>query len=507
MNKKYYSIIILGICLLAFVLRVWNTENQYVFTTDEEYQATYANTLIKDFHPIWIGVSAAHTGVYLGPWFTYLTAGILALSGGDPIGTIYFTAILGAICTFLVFLLGKLIYNEKVGIFSALLYTTLPLVVFSDQRYWNPTLLPLLSLLMILSLIKIKDSGWWMIIFSGAYATVFSSHLSLVPVLLVLFIVSIWNRKKIKLAQVITALVIFFVIYSPLIVFDFVHNFSNIKVFTRFDQLQSSQSTQIDPIFHTKSLINTLGRLWYLKPSGDPVDEVLSWCSTISSKALTSDLNNFVNRTNGSIIIGSLTGFILIYTFVTSLKKKDKSQLIVSSTVLLISLTFIFFPGDALEYYLVGLYPLIILVIVSFVFNYFYKKGSLTIPILLLCLSLYSAFLSSSSTSKFSLSEKKKLIKQVIEYINSNDFELQTSGMCHKYEGWRYLFSVYGYKPQKAYTDASLGWLYPGEVTNSKTRYLVVVHETRIPYANTSTIKPLKVITEDGFTAFIYPSR
>src|SRR3989338_10369922 len=95
---KIFFLLLLIIFLTAF-LRFHNLEKIYVFNFDEEYQATYAWTLVKDFHPIWIGLAAAALEFYIGPYTVYLTAILLAFSKGDPIITAYFAAFLGVATT------------------------------------------------------------------------------------------------------------------------------------------------------------------------------------------------------------------------------------------------------------------------------------------------------------------------------------------------------------------------------------------------------------------------
>ena len=107
---KVYILLVLIICLSAF-LRFHNLSNIYVFNFDEEYQATYAWTLVKDPHPIWIGVSSSFLDFYVGPYFTYFTAILLKLSNGDPMLTAYFAAFLGVITTVVTFLIGWRIFN------------------------------------------------------------------------------------------------------------------------------------------------------------------------------------------------------------------------------------------------------------------------------------------------------------------------------------------------------------------------------------------------------------
>ena len=85
--------------------------------------------------------------------------------------------------------------------------------------------------------------------------------------------------------------------------------------------------------------------------------------------------------------------------------------------------------------------------------------------------------------------------------IENEPFDLSEEGSCHKYEGWRYLFTIYGRSPEKSSEDQNFGWLYPNDLSNKSTVYSVLMKETRSP----ETINPkYKIIaTSGGFSAYI----
>ncbi|KKQ38833.1 MAG: hypothetical protein US54_C0002G0021 [Candidatus Roizmanbacteria bacterium GW2011_GWA2_37_7] len=65
------------LCVIFFLIlfvRLWKVPELFNFTFSEEMQAFLAWEQVKNFHPIWIGVSAANINYYLGPGFTYLNA-------------------------------------------------------------------------------------------------------------------------------------------------------------------------------------------------------------------------------------------------------------------------------------------------------------------------------------------------------------------------------------------------------------------------------------------------
>src|SRR6185369_16328479 len=231
--KKYFPLIFLFILVLALLLRFYRLNDIFIFNFDDEYQANLAWSLVKDFHPIWIGVSASFTDFYLGPYFTYFTAGILFLSKGDPLFTAYVAAITGVITSCLILFIGWKFFNPLAGFTAALLYATLPLFVFYDQRYWNPMFNLWVILLMLLSLILIKKSQWWWVFYAVVLGVMFNTHLAPAPLLFV----GIWQFLTTKMYKnfklLFVCLVVFLLFYWPLIVFDVNHNYSNMTALFR----------------------------------------------------------------------------------------------------------------------------------------------------------------------------------------------------------------------------------------------------------------------------------
>ncbi len=267
-------IIALLVFLLALGLRIYNLNQIYVFGADEEYQTNIAMTLVRHLHPIWIGVSAANTGFYLGPYWSYFTYIWLSLSHGDPLITAYIAAFLGAFTASVVFYVGWKMFSLRAGIVSSLLYTCLPLIVFFDQKYWNPSAVPLLSVTMIYSLYKVRHNQRYWLLFAVAYGLVFHAHLSLVPfILLALYSIRRGIKKSILAWSIITFLLTIF----PLIIFDYFHKWSNITTPFRFNQIASATHPSL--LQKGQSFVESIMRVWYLPPYSLNPNENLAACS------------------------------------------------------------------------------------------------------------------------------------------------------------------------------------------------------------------------------------
>ena len=483
--KKYYPYIIaISIFLLALFLRTYNLPNIYVFNFDEEYQATYAWTLVLDPHPIWIGVSASFLDIYLGPYFTYFTAILLAISRGDPMITAYFAAGLGVVTVAAFFFVGWKLFNLTTGIVSSLLYASLPLFVFFDQKYWNTMFTPLITLLLFVTLYLVKYSKWWWVLYAVLFGAVLQTHLEPAPLLLigVWYFIKGGYWKDIKLLLI--GFAVFALFYWPLAVFDYYHNFSNLTSFTRFGQQLNESKIAFNPSHKFNTLFDGMGRYWYLKPGNPNADEITSGC---------------IQRTYAPIGLSLLSAILFLYFIWISLRSK-KSQYRLLGIFLTVAVSFfMIYPGFSPEYHtlsLLVLFTLIPGILISMMKNY-------KIPLfgLIILASMLGMNTVINTSDDFSLGPKKVIIKQVMDIVRESSFSIEGRGTCHDYEGWRYLFKAYGRVPNQSSTDKNLGWLYPDEIEDVKVEYTIILSEDRIPLKE--DLSKLHSIKSGGYRAYI----
>lgn len=490
---------ILLILIISAFLRFYNLPNIFIFAGDEEYQAILAQSLIKDFHIIWVGVNAAHLGFYLGPYWTYFSAFWLFLSKGNPLITGYISSINGILTTLLIILTGSSLFNKKNGLLAGLLYATLPLMVFLDQKYWNPTLIPLLSLLLLLSLFKAKQNPKWLIVFAACFGLVFHTHLSLLPLILVAIFWLIKQKVKPSKKVIFLSLTAFLFMLAPLITFDYFHKGSNITTPLRYKEITADYRNRVNPSHHFPALFQALGRVWFIQAPSNNADEVITSCAD-TSRIDDPKVAGISQRFNPPVWL-SILGSSLLLIFLISRRtwKKENSTLLALFLIAVIG-AFLLFPGGAFEYYLLGVFPLVVF-LPGILAGYFTKLKPFIISAVFLIATL-GIFTVLTNKPEFGLGMKNILIKQVITYINNEPFELKQTGLCHFYEGWRYLFIVNGRKPERSQSDQGLGWLYPDEITDKPVKYTVILAESRVP-VNFDT-KDAIILKSGGFTAYIF---
>jgi len=239
---------------LLCVLRFWKAADWFSFNFDEEYQALISWSQVKDFHPIWIGVSASNFGFYLGPGFTYLNALLFWISKGDLSILAYFSSLFGLITTLSLYHVSSKIFSKKVGIVSSLIYGFSALLIYFDHRFWNPTPIMFITIWLLFSLYQAKNDSRWYILTSILMATALHVHLSLAvywPLILYLLIRSF---RKISIKTWFVAIVSYALVVLPLIIFDINHNFDNILGPLKF-LAGSNNSDSYSPMQETYSLL------------------------------------------------------------------------------------------------------------------------------------------------------------------------------------------------------------------------------------------------------------
>ncbi len=492
------------IILISAFLRIYRLPELFVVEGDLEHHLLLANTIVKDFHIIWIGVNAAHLGFYHGPYWTYFTAIWLYLSNGFPLILAYISALIGIVTTCVVIFAGRQIFNQRVGLIAGFLYATLPLFVFYDQKYWNPSPTMLLSLLIFISLCLVPRWPYLWILFAAAYGVVFSTHLSLVPIILLAIYVYWKLPKKPNVKISILTILTFLVFFSPLIIFDYYQKGRNITTPLRFNDITKEERDHINPIFHSETLFLTLGRLFYLAPDRPNSDEVLVSCSSASIINTPKIVDEQSTRTEVKFISTIVLLGLLVFAFRKSVWENFNTRLLLIQTGIIL-FAFLLFPGGSYEYYMIGAFPLILLIFACLI-DSFPKNIRLVSYYVISLLIILGTNTVLTAKNDYGYQTKVRLVQKVMAAVDDKPFEIkQDNSICHQYEGWRYLFVYHGKTPARSFSDQALGWYYPDEISKDRVDYTVILGDTRIhPEFDTQNAK---IIQEGGFKAYVIENK
>lgn len=485
-NKTFYLIF----CILVF-LRLYKITEFFSFNFDEEYQASLAWEQVKNFHPIWIGVSASNVGYYLGPGFTYLNALLFYVSNGDPASLAWFSGIFGIITMISVYYVTHKLINRKAALIAMTIYGGSALLNFFDRRFWNPTPIPFITLWIVYSLIKGGSNPRWYIFTAILVGASLNVHLSLIVLFPLIFISILWNIKKIKLLTWVGMGTSYFLLTLPMLVFDFVHNFDNLRAPLLFIANRGGGESTLSLASissHIAVFFQTLGRVWFINLHTNIQNEQCLGAHCIITPAVP-----------WLIFLSSVLLVIFVYT---AIKKRNSTNIHILCALFLYMVSFMFYSGYSAEYYLLGF-----LALFSIVIGKIASKGNNWL--LFLALSIFIVFngytVIASNQEQYGLVTRKKLIHKIMDTVDDKPFSLEVYGndprKYHPYGGWRYLFKTYGTTPAQSFADEFFGWIYPDELSNTQPGYRVIISDS-IPYKSSS--KALKGFRYGAYYGYIF---
>lgn len=410
MGKKDNIATIASFLVFAFFvfIRFYQVALRFSFDIDTQYQALLASTIVKDFHIIWIGVSASNIGYYLGPGLVYLTAFLLWITK-DPVILGYFASFVGSISLLSVWYVASRLYNKNVALIAAVLYGSSSFIIAYDRKFW-PIFVPLVGVWMLFGLVQSQKNKWWLFLCVFLISASFHIHLSLMlfwPFIIYAFYRSktyILNRSNIIF--IIINFALYLLITSPLLIFDIVHNFDNLKMPLRLFQ------------------------------------------SILSGK---------------SAITRSLPWMYICFLFagmILWIKTKSGSEKIIYAIFSFISLAFIFYPGPMQEYYTVILFPFITIG-GAIAIHKLPKILLLTGLFCFICINIYKYSIQPTTQG---LTSKKIAVENICRELKNSQYYLEVGESGRDYGGWYYLFTAYCRQPSRSDSDEMFGWIYQKEL-------------------------------------------
>lgn len=126
--KKNFLKVALFLILINFLIGAWPiiVNKNITFHTDIARDFALMDEIITTKKPTLIGPRAGGIpGVFHGPLWLYLNLPVFILSNGNPIVVGYFWIFLVILAVFLLFISTKKIFNKKIAILGALLYSTI----------------------------------------------------------------------------------------------------------------------------------------------------------------------------------------------------------------------------------------------------------------------------------------------------------------------------------------------------------------------------------------------
>jgi 4-amino-4-deoxy-L-arabinose transferase-like glycosyltransferase len=476
-SKAKLALII--ILILAIIFRFYNLPHWIIFGMDQENEALIMQNILRGFHFPAIGLSVGDTGLYRGPFFLYLYSIIQFLFSGNPLGGALFSSGLGVCTTFAVYYFGKKMFSRRIGIISSFLYATSFLVSFYERQFWNPSVIPLLSLFIGYFSYKILNNKVhlipivFFIIGMGSHA-----HFSILIFLPFILYICWTKRKKISRRLFILTCILFLITQSSVIFFDIRHNFLNTKTFiTLFFHNVNNVTIHTSLFDRFQMFFTTIARFIAIPPFADLFVE----------SGQCKELLGIRKNPYPEVLCLSMVGLgLFMYKVIKSSTNVSKRIHLtryiigIKMTALLFIISCMFlslYDRTIFEYYFLYLLPWLAIIFgLALDFIWMKKFGNYIVYIVLTMTFIMN--ITTLFTSKYSFDYENKM--KVIQYVKQNigiqaHYSLEAIGDCPRFGGYRYLFEQFFTIPTTSYMDSYFDWLYSDKLVKSKPDYVVLL--------------------------------
>ncbi len=410
MSRKE-KIILAILLIVGFLLRIYKLEERLFFDWDQENFAWEAKKMLIDRKFTLIGAPTSIGGIHLGPFYTYLSNIFYFFFRMDPKGAGILSIIFGIFTIFGFYLVGKKMFNQKTAFLAAFFYTfSLPFITW-DLIAWNPAPFHLFALLIVFCLYQSLKEEKYLIFLFLLLGLGFHLHFASLIFYPLTILILIFFRPVPSKRTIFLSFLAFFLVLSPLILFDIRHNFHNTKSLFNFFFSQAGQFSL------EKTKFFSIGKMIY--------NETLSFLVYFWSEALKKIFLFFF-------------WFFLLFLWI--FRKRERK--ILAIFYLAIFLTFVFYsfyPGHVTEYYLMPLVPILVL-LVSFIFSFLPNFFLIFLLFLLLIFNLNFWW---KYDKPLSLADKKAAVSFIINDSGNKPFRISLTCAPGYDTGYRYLFWFY----------------------------------------------------------------
>lgn len=226
--RKHWLIVL--IVAVGLFLRLYRFQDYFMYGHDQELIGWFVKDVLANHHFRLIGQETSSQGVFIGPLFYYLQIPFYLLTKMDPIGGIVPVTVLGVFTIFSFYWVFKAVFNKKVGIIAAVLYSTSYIIVFVDREV-APTMPVILWTVWYFY-------GLWLVLKGKKLAYIFLAfligliwelNLALLLLTPLAVIAQLLSKKRISFKYLLLGLVTLIVVLSPFIVFEAKHGFSQTR--------------------------------------------------------------------------------------------------------------------------------------------------------------------------------------------------------------------------------------------------------------------------------------
>lgn len=464
-----YNILLLLILAVAAFMRLYRIGDYLTFLGDEGRDVLVVYNILHG-HFTLLGPTASVGGFFLGPVYYYFMAPFLWLFNYNPVGPAVMIALAGIMTVWLVYFVGQRFFDRTTGLIAAALFAISPLVITYSRSSWNPNLMPLTTVLLLLLLYKavLRNSIKYYLLVGFLLGIALQLHyievfVGSTVVLYVLF-TGVYKlvRKKFSFFTLLveylrayaTLLIGFLVGWSPFLAFEFRHGFHNIQAILNFIFHPSTDGNGVGVAKDTWWIVQDLfyrvfGRLILHVPSPDLYSRFAQW-----------QLHAWFVA---SWIVGIASVAYLLWQLLKQVKDADKFY---QYTLLLFWLFFgIFFFGfykkNIYDYYFEFLFPAPFLLVGALISFFLHKANwvkAVTLVIVTTIVLLNLQGVPFRYEPNRQLLQTETIAKFVLNQTGGKPFNFALITGGNSDYAYRYFLTVWGHSPvaiQNAQVDPS----------------------------------------------------
>jgi len=328
-KDSVFKLAVTLIFAIGIIFRFWDYYDRIVILADNSRDIQVAKYALDYFRIPQIGQFSSAGPFFYGPWYYW----ILMVFSKAPLGLLspwYMMSLLSLVFVLLIFWLGKEIGGRHLGALAAFFAVISPAQISNSLAVWNPAIIPLLSVIILIFMTKYFSYRRTREIFIFGFVlslaiTIHFQSILLLPVLIVLLIAT--KPPKKHLIYLFFGLLIPFL---PLIYFDVRHywyDFKSVFIYLAIDQYS---------IYVPNRWLTYVFSYW-----------PLTWGQIIGG-----------NKWAGGAVIILLAGFTL-----ARFKEFNKNKIfyLISLTFVLEVLLFRYYRGPRYEYYSYFTHPTVLI--------------------------------------------------------------------------------------------------------------------------------------------------
>jgi len=231
-NKTFF--ILLSIIGVGAFLRLSQINTLMPFIGDQGWFYLSARDIILTGQIPLVGIASSHPWLHQGALWTYLLALTFKFFGFNPVNGAYLSILIDIIAIFSIYKLGGSMFSKKIGLISAVLYATSPLVIFNARMPYHTSPIPLFSILFIFFLYKwINGNKYYFPFIISSLALLYNLEIatSIFSAIVVLFLTygifkkKVWATEVFKFKFLILSCIAFTIPMLPMIIYDLNHGF------------------------------------------------------------------------------------------------------------------------------------------------------------------------------------------------------------------------------------------------------------------------------------------